>query len=178
MEHKTEDTAVQHEPATKTPVLPSIIATPAEVSRLNREIAQLDDVLHQFSLRTGGGATELPKTSRLLEILAENNQLNLLSTDDRRLLRRFLELVEQRAPKLHFSFSADPSPAFIDKLINWLRQEIHPQALVVVGLQPNIGAGCTLRTVNKYFDLSMKKDFYYHRGLLKRSLWPEDMKPA
>jgi hypothetical protein len=178
MEHKEPVAAVDQKPAARTPVLPSIIATPSEVSRLNREIAQLDEVLHQYSLRSGGGATELPKTSRLLEILAETNQLNMLNADDRRFLRRFLELIDERAPKLHFSFSADPSPGFIDKLIVWLRQEIHPQALVVIGLQPNIGAGCTLRTVNKYFDLSMKKDFYYHRGLLKRSLWPEDMKPA
>ena len=60
---------------------------------------------------------------------------------------------------MHISFSADPSPLFTQKLIAWLRSEIHPLVLLQIGLQPNMGAGCVVRTSNKYFDFSLRDRF-------------------
>jgi hypothetical protein len=71
---------------------------------------------------------------------------------------------------MHISFSADPSPVFTDKLMTWLRREIHPFVLLTVGLQPNIGAGCIVRTTNKQFDLSLRQDFKAKRDLLLEQL--------
>jgi F0F1-type ATP synthase delta subunit len=68
------------------------------------------------------------------------------------------------------SFSADPSPQFTQKLAAWLRQEIHPFVLLQVGLQPNIGAGCVVRTTNKYFDFSLRERFKSKRPLLMEKL--------
>jgi hypothetical protein len=42
--------------------------------------------------------------------------------------------------------------------------------LITIGLQPNIGAGCVVRTTNKYFDLSIKQDFLSKRNLLLEAL--------
>jgi F0F1-type ATP synthase delta subunit len=50
--------------------------------------------------------------------------------------------------------------------VTWLRANIHPQALVQVGLQPNIAAGCVVRTANKQFDLSLRQSFAKHKDLL------------
>jgi hypothetical protein len=60
------------------------------------------------------------------------------------------------APLLHMSFSAEPSPVFMNKLIAYVRENIHPLALIQVGLQPTIGAGFMLRTTNKYYDYILK----------------------
>jgi F0F1-type ATP synthase delta subunit len=54
------------------------------------------------------------------------------------------------------SFSAEPSTVFMQKMTDYVRQNIHPQALLQVGLQPNIGAGFMLRTTNKYYDFSLR----------------------
>ena len=76
------------------------------------------------------------------------------------------------------SFSADPSVTFLTKLMTWLRQEIHPQVLLTVGLQPTIGAGCILRTTNRYFDFSLRQDFANKRTMrwirlsCCRAKWP------
>ena len=109
---------------------------------------------------------KLPKTSKLMDQLVHVNRLNLLKDDDRAGLKRFLEDVKKRSPVMHISFSADPSTGFLDKLMAWLRREIHPSVLLTIGLQPNIGAGCIVRTTNKQFDFSLRQDFANKRGLL------------
>jgi F0F1-type ATP synthase delta subunit len=98
----------------------------------------------------------MPKTSRLFDEVAQVNNINVLHEDERVRLHHFLTEVKASAPTVHMSFSADPSPAFTQRLITWLRSEIHPVVLLQVGLQPNIGAGCVVRTTNKYFDFSLR----------------------
>lgn len=150
--------------------IPAQVSSPTDVNRLVDELNQLDEALLQLGLRSGGSEVKLPKTSRLLDLLVEHNKLNLLKEADRQALKKFMVALNQQAPRLHFSFGADPSVAFMEKLVTWLRHEIHPYALVTVGLQPGIGAGCRLRTTNKYFDFSLGQTFVHKRDLLTQRL--------
>ena len=153
--------------------LPLAVMRLADVGRLIRELGQIDESLLQLGLRESGAPVQLPKTTRLLEQTARLNGFNLLQTEERKALSKLLEDLRSQAPVLHLSFSTDPPPVFLEKLIDWLRREIHPQALLNIGLQPNIGAGCVLRTTNKYFDFSLRQDFERKRDLLKAALTPE-----
>lgn len=139
--------------------LPIGVVSMVDVGRLLREVEAIDNFLNQAVIREPGMAVKLPKTSRLFDETAQVNKLNLLHEDDRQHLQEFLKEVRQHAPVLHISFSADPSPMFTQKLITWLRSEIHPLVLLQVGLQPNMGAGCVVRTTNKYFDFSLRSRF-------------------
>ena len=120
----------------------------------------------------------MPKTSHLMDQIIQLNKLNLLQPPHRAALKQFLEAVKRQSPVLHISFSADPSPAFIEKLMAWLRKEIHPLVLLTVGLQPNIGAGCIVRTANKQFDFSLRQDFLEKRDLLRSQLGLPPPEPA
>ena len=162
-EHKSEAPA-------KRLKLPVMVVGPVDIGRLAREITDVDDALLQLGLREGGGKTKMPQTTRLMDQVVEHNKLNLLHDKDRVRLKDFLLSVREKSPILHMSFSADPSTAFLEKLMAWLRTEIDPTVLLTVGLQPNLGAGCILRTTNKQFDLSLRQDFAKKRDLLKQSL--------
>lgn len=155
--------------------LPPAVATPSDVGRLVRELSAVDDSLLQLGLRAGGTAVKMPKTSRLMDQIIQLNKLNLLKPADRRALKQYLTAVQAKAPVLHVSFSADPAPDFIEKLMTWMRRELHPQVLLTVGLQPGIGAGCVVRTTNKYFDLSLRQTFAKHRELLLKGLSVEEV---
>ncbi len=146
--------------------LPPTVAGPADVSRLLRELEAIDNSLLQLGLRSGGGSVKMPKTSKLMDQLIQHNELNLLHKDDRQTLKQYLGAIHDKAPVIHMSFGTDPSPAFMEKLVVWLRREIHPLLLLTTGLQPTIGAGCIVRTTNKYFDLSLRQDFAGKRQLL------------
>jgi hypothetical protein len=151
-------------------VLPVGIVGRVDLGRLIREVEALDEFLRQASLREPGTSVKLPKTSRLMDEVIQVNKLNALLEPDRELLQQFLAVVRSKAPILHMSFSADPSPLFTQKLITWLRREIHPFVLLQVGMQPNIGAGCIVRTENQYFDFSLRQRFTDKRPLLAEKL--------
>lgn len=152
--------------------LPVLVVSPADINRLSRELEAIDDGILEVSVRKGD-ETKLTKTSRLMDQLTDLNKLNLAHKTDRQLLAQFLAAVRKQAPVMHMSFSADPSPAFMEKLVAWLRREIHPQVLVTIGLQPTIGAGCIVRTTNHQFDFSLRQNFVEKRGLLIEKLTPD-----
>lgn len=162
-------------PAQKQLGLPMLISSKVEIGRLLLELDMIDDALLQLQLRKKGAEIKMPKTSQLMERLVQQNELNLLQETDRKLLQQFLQAVKDTAPTIHMSFSADPSVDFMEKLMTWLRREIHPVALVTVGLQPNIGAGCVIRTVNKQFDFSLRQDFAKKREMLRQQIAPAEV---
>ncbi len=146
--------------------LPLAVISLVDTGRLLREATDLDEFLVQSTLRQPGEKISLPRTSKLLEETAKQNKLNLLVQTERRQLIGFLEELKVNAPVLHFSFAVDPSPAFLRKLTEWLRQEIHPLVLLQIGLQPSIAAGCVLRTTDKYFDFSLRNYLLAKRDTL------------
>jgi G3E family GTPase len=139
--------------------LPLSVVTKVDVGRLYREVESIDNFLKQAAIREPGTAVKMPKTSRLFDETVEVNKINVLHDDERARLYAFLKQIRTDAPILHMSFSADPSPLFTQKLIAWLRTELHPLVLLQIGIQPNIGAGCVVRTNNKYFDFSLRSRF-------------------
>ena len=150
--------------------LPNNVVGVIDINRLHREMKKLNDFMHQASIREPGSPMSLPKMSRLFEEVAESNGLNLLQQEDRERLTEFLNGVKEAAPRLHISFSVDPSPFFLSRLMDYLRRAIDPFVLVQVGLQPNIGAGCVVRSTNKVFDLSLRENFRKKRGLLMQHI--------
>lgn len=146
--------------------LPIGAVTRADIGRLMLEAESVDNFLTQAAVRESGTNMQLPKTSRLLDEIVAVNKLNLLQQADRQKLRDFLKFVRTKAPILHISFSSDPSPIFQQRLITWIRQQLHPYTLLQIGLHPSIGAGCVVRTTNKFFDFSLRQRFSDQRMLL------------
>jgi hypothetical protein len=150
--------------------LPVMVIGLADLGRLIRELATIDEQLLQLSLRQPGSEVKLPKTTQLMDQLLKLNRLNLLQPEDRAWLKRALDAIRQHAPVMNVSFSVDPSTVVLEKLMIWLRREIHPFLLIGVGLQPNIAAGCIVRTTNKVFDFSLRQNFANKRDLLRQAL--------
>ena len=150
--------------------LPIGAVTRSDVGSLSKEADAIDNFLAQAAIRQPGSALQLPKTSRLFDELVTINNLNLLRPADRKLLAQFLEVLRTKAPSIHISFNTDPSPLFLQRLVTWMRQQIHPFVLLRIGLHPSIGAGCVVRTNNKYYDFSMRQLFKDQSGLLLSKL--------
>lgn len=137
-------------------VLPLSVISPVDVTRLIRELNGLEDFFNSAAARVSGTPVNLPRLSRLLEQLSNDNKCNLLDQPQRQTLIAQLNQLLKQAPSLHISFAADPQPKAMERIVVWLRDNIHPQLLLQVGLQPTIAAGCVLRTPNKLFDMSLR----------------------
>lgn len=143
----------------KTLELPIAVVSPTDVARLLREIENLDEFFRQSAIREGGTPQSAPRYSRLLDEVVVANSLNLLQQSDRDSLMQSFKDLSLHAPVMHVSFSVDPPGPYVQKIVYWFRQNIRGDILVRVGLQPNIGAGCVVRTTNKSFDFSLRRFF-------------------
>jgi hypothetical protein len=111
------------------------IVSQVDVARILRELKNLDDFFIAAKTRTTGSPMQLPRLTRLLDLL-------------------------------HISFAAEPSTQALEKILIWFRTNIHAQALLQVGLQPTIAAGCVLRTNNKVFDMSLRENLSKQKPFL------------
>ncbi len=164
----------EKKPSTKNPSntlqMPVRLVTTVDMARTLRELKKLDDWLHQAELRTPGQPVKPPKTSASLEEIASLNKVSLLEATHREQLINVLSALNDHAPRIHMAFATEPSPKFLEELIVWLRANISPIILVEVGLQPNLAAGCTVRTRNRLFDMSLRNRFVDSRPKLVESI--------
>lgn len=151
-------------------VLPVSVASKVDIGRLLSEVSAIDDFLEQAAIRQPGTAVTLPKMTHIVDELVQLNKVNLLVTAERKSLVQFLAHVREKAPEIHMSFSTEPSPQFTQKITDYLRKNIHPHALVQIGLQPTIGAGFMMRTTNKYYDFSLRTTLKAKHGILVEAI--------
>lgn len=136
--------------------LPLSIISKTDLTRIQRELAKLDDFFVASSARRPGESLQAPRVSHLLDTLAKDGKVNLLEAAQRKSFRTEIDNLIAKAPSLHLSFASEPSPKALEQILQWFRQNIHPQALLQIGIQPSIAAGCVLRTPNQIFDMSLR----------------------
>lgn len=157
-------------------ILPVGVVSRSDVSKSLREIGVIDDFFHQAAIR-GSAAEQVPTLSRALNALAEANNLNLIHAEHRTALKEFLTRLKSKAPVVHLSFPSEASPTFIARILEWFRAEVHPHVVLHVGLQPELAAGCLVRTTNKMYDFSLRKKFEQSKQQLIASLEALDEAP-
>lgn len=150
--------------------LPERLVSSVDLSRTIRELKAVDDWLNQAALRGSGQAVSMPKTSTTLEELATLNGVSLLDKAHREQLLAVLHAFSEHAPRIHMSFAVEPSAPFTRRMITWMRSSVNPVILLEIGLQPTLAAGCTIRTTNKLFDLSLRHRFTDSRAMLVESI--------
>jgi F0F1-type ATP synthase delta subunit len=146
--------------------LPLSVITTIDLARVCRELDDLDEFLLQATLRKPGTPMQLPRLSKMLDDTATINKVNLLEEKQRKILISALTIAKDKAPRLHISFSAEPSPLFITKISEFIRKNIDQIALMQIGLQPTIAAGCVLRSSNRQFDFSLRQHLRESRPIL------------
>lgn len=148
-------------------VLPAQLSGKTDINHLLRELEKLEETL--VASKSNNAAP--PKASTMLDQIVTANGYNLLEQTNRRHLVEQLTKIRDRAPLLHISFATEPSPKVTETVLSWLRSNVHRYALLQIGLEPAIAAGCVLRTPNKIFDMSLgaslQKQTPYLLALLK-----------
>lgn len=168
--------AAKPAPPSQELILPLSVVTRSDISRSLRELEKVDDYFHQAAVR-GARDLAMPSLSRVLDSLASANGINLLHADHRAALKEFLMRLKAKAPVVHMSFPSEPSPSFLAKLLEWFRRETHPHAVLHIGLQPELAAGCLVRTTNKLHDFSFRKRFENSKQKLMTALEALDAAP-
>ena len=159
-------------------ILPVSVVSPGDVARLKRALERHIELATAARLKTKAGvATETPKVGKVLAELANGYGCDLAKQEGQEALLKHLDTLLTKAPAVAMSFAADPSSLFMNKIVSWLRTNIHPMLLIKVGLQPSIAAGCTLRTTSKLYDFSLKNSLRDNKHLLIEGLHAKQEAP-
>lgn len=152
-------------------ILPMALIGRADLARLGREVEALDNELEAQKVRgLKDQGYHLPTMSRGLSDFIEQNKIDISNDQTRLELKEQLRVLKDKAPIMHMTFAVDADPDFLQQLVLWLRHEIHPQALISVGLQPDLVAGVYIRTPNHVHDFSVRSLLQDKHDLLIQKL--------
>jgi hypothetical protein len=154
-------------------VLPITVVSKLDVAHLVNEAERVDNELTTLSVRAQAGSSleaGTPTMSEQLATFLEQNSIALGDTRQRSQLIRELRLLKDTIPTIHMTFSTEADRESLQQLAKWLRESVHPQVVIAVGLQPALVAGVYLRTPNHVHDLSLRAALKGGRGLLTKEL--------
>lgn len=151
--------------------LPPSVVSKADVARLGVELERIDNDLSTNTVRTKVGAAtqDVPPMSRQLADFVLENKLDINVATLRTQLIKQVNNMKDTLPIIHMTLR-EQSQAIAGRMTLWLRQEVHPQAVIDVGLQPGLVAGVYVRTANRVFDLSLKGALSGSRDILTNEL--------
>lgn len=152
--------------------LPTSVVSKIDVSRLVHEAERVDNELTTRHVRKKAKANETaaPIMSDQLAEFLKINELSFEAAKERGSLIKQLRTLKTNIPVTHMTFASEADPESLQKLTLWLRESVHPQAVIEVGLQPALVAGVYLRTTNHIHDLSLRGKLQGQRELLVKEL--------
>lgn len=153
-------------------LLPASIIDKQDAARLVEEMERIDSIMTSDKVRDRfrKNTTETPALSEQLSAFLELNHLTITESKVRTQLVKQLRTMKDTLPVVHMTFATDADPESLQHIVAWLRETVHPQAVVSVGLQPSLVAGVYLRTANHVFDLSIRGKLKAQRGALEKEL--------
>lgn len=153
-------------------VLPASIVSKLDIAHVVEEAERIDGELTAATVRARVGAAggDEPAMSERLTDFLQANGLRLSDDRQRSELIKQLHLLKDKVPIIHMTFAVEADPDSLGQLALWLRESIHPQTVIDVGLQPALVAGVYLRTPNRVHDLSLRAKLRGSRDLLVQEL--------
>lgn len=158
-------------------MFPPALVSRADLARLAREVEALDNELEAQKVRahSSNGANQhvsyhMPTMTRSLSDFIELNKLDLADDRGRMTLKEQLRALKDKAPVVHMTFASEADLDVLRQLVAYMRKEFHPQALLSVGLQPNLVGGVYMRTPSHVHDFSVRSRLKTKRGIIGREL--------
>jgi len=153
-------------------VLPASVISKSDISRLVIELEWVDNEITAAAVRAGVGSESgsQPVYSVQLNDFLDKNKLSLEKGSERSELIKQLRAFKSDAPVIHMTFAGAADRESLEQLTAWVREQVNPQALIAVGVQPSLVGGVYIRTPNKVHDLSLRHAFDGRRDVLVKEL--------
>jgi len=148
--------------------LPARLVTRRDVLKAARELEQLRDELISSSI--SGGEVHYQRLSESLQSLLDANGISQLTEDNVSQIKSDLEQMVDHLPVLRFAFAGEPDAKFLKRLVIWVRDELHPAALLVYTVQPHLAGGFILTTDRRRYDMSWRAELEKHPLKLREVL--------
>lgn len=155
--------------------LPPALIGKAHLAQLIRELEGVENDLEtqkasNLAKADAKAGLRVPTMSKALADCIELNQVDIIDSQQRMGFKKTLGIIKNKAPVMHFTFASDPDGESLQKLVDWVRKEIHPRALISIGIQPGLIGGVYLRTPNHVHDFSLRALLHDKRDIIVKEL--------
>lgn len=143
--------------------LPTTVATKAQLLSLRKNLDEVLETITQNQVRINENVDVAPPpnvSGALASLLSVNKLQPSLQVIEE--LKKWVEYLLHHAPVVRLTFSSEPGPKELARLIDWLRQNSEKVTLLHIGIQPTIAAGIIVRTTSHRYDLSLRADLLRH----------------
>jgi G3E family GTPase len=156
-------------------ILPPSLISRIDLSRLVREVESVDGELESQKVRNHSSGHDdqkyvMPNISQTLDDFLSMNKLDITDNQARMVLKEQMQILKNKAPIIHMTFATEADPEALSELTDWVRKNLHPQALISVGLQPSLVGGVYLRTPNHVHDFSLRANLENKRNVIMDAL--------
>jgi F0F1-type ATP synthase delta subunit len=153
-------------------VLPSNVVTRVDVSHVVSELERVDNDITTATVRAQLNPQEVtrPAMSQQLTAFLEQNHMNLDNSQARSEIIKQLRLLKDKVPVIHMTFAVTADGESLATLTQWVRNQVHPQAVIDVGLQPALVGGVYVRTPNHIHDWSLRAKLHDGHDILVKEL--------
>lgn len=153
-------------------VLPDSIATKRDVLALIHELEHADNTLTTVEVKTKVGTApkvDVVLSDQLMDFL-HTNRMQIGDSRVRSQLISQLHHLINDMPVVNVTFATEADADSLQKIVTWVRESVHPQAVIAVGLQPDLIGGVYIRTLNHVYDLSLRAQLKDARHLITEEL--------
>ena len=153
-------------------ILPPSVITKLDVSRIIDQAEAADNAKSSAEMRAKAGVKSEASVliSEQLQDFLTINQLEFGDSQQRSQLIAGLRHLKDNLEVIHMTFAAPADQESLEKLASWLRQSVHPRAVISVGLQPGLIGGVYVRTTNHVHDLSVRAQLAGRSDLLIKEI--------
>lgn len=153
-------------------MLPPAVVSRADIAHLVNELESIDNERTTSDIRERVGSAKSADIalSKPLASFLEQNNLSIDNGNDRSSLIKQMRRLKEEAPAIHMTFAVAADRESLQQLVAWVRESVHPRAVVEVGLQPGLVAGASVRTPNHVHDFSLKGVLEKNRHVLVQEL--------
>ena len=154
-------------------VLPQNLVSKLDVAHLVRDAERVDNQLTEAEARAKSGVQgeqQSPSYSEQLTTFLQQNELSFDNSHIRSEIIKELRQLKDKVPAIHMTFSSEADRESLESVTKWLRDSVHPQAVIDDGVQPSLVAGVYVRTPNHVHDLSLRSKLKASRDLLAKEL--------
>ncbi len=152
--------------------LPSEIVSRIDVAALATEAERVDNGYTSAAVhdKIQQSSSEVTTPSPQLQLFLDSNQLSFDDDQTRRQIIAELRRLKDKVPVIHMTFPAEVDQDSLQRLCTWVRESVHPQAVLAIGRQPALIAGVYVRTANKVFDKTVRAKLKAGRHYLAEEL--------
>ena len=153
-------------------IIPSNVVTRLDVSRLVSEMERVDNDMTAAAVHAELNAQDIqrPAMSQQLQAFLEQNQMIIDDGRARTEIIKQLHALKEKVPVIHMTFAVAADGESLQTLTQWVRDQVHRQAVIDVGLQPALVGGVYVRTPNHVHDWSLRAKLHGGHDLLVKEL--------